>query len=139
MVTGSEIAAAARVYLGTPFIHAGRDRHGLDCVGLLIAVARDLNLADYEPAPYSRQVDPARLRAEVERFCRPMALDAAREGDVLLFRVGGMTQHVGIHAGYHRFLHAYEWTPGKGQVSETALAGVWARSLVAVYRFREVV
>ena len=50
----SDIVDQARGYLGTPFLHQGRTRHGLDCVGLVIRVAHDLGLSDYDIDHYAR-------------------------------------------------------------------------------------
>ena len=33
---------AARAYIGVPWQHHGRSRHGLDCVGLLFLASRDI-------------------------------------------------------------------------------------------------
>lgn len=43
-MTRDEIARAAESYLGTPYRRKGRSRAGLDCVGLLVLVARDVGL-----------------------------------------------------------------------------------------------
>lgn len=48
----------AAAYLGVPFVHMGRSRKGLDCVGLLVLVARDMGL-EVEDSPYYGR-EPAR-------------------------------------------------------------------------------
>ena len=48
----------AHGYVGTPFLHMGRSARGLDCVGLLWIVARDLGLR-FEDSPYYGR-EPAR-------------------------------------------------------------------------------
>ncbi len=43
----SDIIRTARSYIGTPFHHHGRLKNiGVDCLGLLIGVAKELNLND---------------------------------------------------------------------------------------------
>lgn len=44
-VSGDQVVKAARRYLDVPFKLHGRTRAGLDCIGLLIAVARDFGLS----------------------------------------------------------------------------------------------
>jgi cell wall-associated NlpC family hydrolase len=51
----TDIVAAARTYLGVPWRHQGRTRAGLDCAGLIVMVARDLALSDYDSTAYGRR------------------------------------------------------------------------------------
>lgn len=132
------LITAARSYSGVRFLHAGRSRQGLDCVGLLIVAARDAGLlSDYDHRDYGQVINPDILRAEIERFCLPIAAEQMQAGDVLLFAIAGSAQHVGLcaQAGSSgaRVLHAYQ---SAGKVVEHALDGRWQRRLVAVYRFR---
>ncbi len=43
MITGEQIVAAARGYVGTPFKLYGRDKNGIDCLGLIVCVAREVD------------------------------------------------------------------------------------------------
>lgn len=133
----SRVVEAALTYRGVPFRHLGRDRQGVDCIGLLLAAARDCGFSEYDDVPYGRVVDPARLRRELGRFCdeRPAETDL-QIGDVLLFRMAGNPQHVGIVVSIApdvRFLHAHE---AQGKVIESRLFGGIEESLEAVYRWR---
>jgi hypothetical protein len=56
MITRVQVLASARSYLGVRWQHKGRDRNGLDCVGLLVAVSGDIgypitDYLDYRKAP----------------------------------------------------------------------------------------
>ncbi len=45
MVTGQNIVDVAKTYIGTPFHHLGRIKDvGIDCVGIIICVAKELNI-----------------------------------------------------------------------------------------------
>jgi hypothetical protein len=45
MTTRAQVATQARAWIGTPFAHQHRARGvGVDCVGLVIGVARELGL-----------------------------------------------------------------------------------------------
>lgn len=48
----------AMSYVGCPFQHMGRSRKGLDCVGLLVLVARDMGWTVKDSPHYGRE--PAR-------------------------------------------------------------------------------
>ena len=131
-MTPEALVEAARRYIGVPFEHCGRSLHGVDCVGLILAAARDCGLMDLEVRGYSRHVDPAVLRGYLERFCDRVggALDPA---DVLLFKVMGQAQHVGLYTEEGKFIHAYE---SAGKVVEHSLDSKWRQRLIAVYCFR---
>jgi cell wall-associated NlpC family hydrolase len=45
----------AMQYLGVPFLHMGRTPQGLDCVGLLVLVARDCGWEPIDQDFYSRE------------------------------------------------------------------------------------
>jgi len=44
IVTGSDVVAQARKYMGVRWAHQGRSPAGMDCAGLVIRVAQDLGL-----------------------------------------------------------------------------------------------
>lgn len=52
-VTRRQIVDAAREYLGAPFRHQGRNKNGIDCAGLLVAVAWDLGIESWDPAKHT--------------------------------------------------------------------------------------
>jgi hypothetical protein len=47
------IVAAARNWVGAPYLHQGRGRKGIDCVGLLIEVCKDMGHPVDAPHAYS--------------------------------------------------------------------------------------
>lgn len=133
MTAGMAAVTAARGWLGTPFRHQGRlCGHGVDCIGLVAGVARALGLAVEDRADYPRTPDGVSLQAALAVHLVPVAATAARPGDVLLFRIRRLPQHVGILTEAGTMVHAYA---GAGGVVEAALTDWWWRRLVAVYRF----
>jgi len=54
-VTAEAVGAAARAWLGIPWRHQGRSARGVDCAGLVVLVARELGLADYDKQTYGRR------------------------------------------------------------------------------------
>ena len=59
------IVAEARTWLGVPWRHQGRSRAGVDCAGLVVLVARALELADHDSTAYGRR---AQGQGFVEHF-----------------------------------------------------------------------
>ncbi len=128
----SQIVTAARRYLGTPFRHCGRNAHGLDCLGLLLVVAHDLGLTEWDITNYSDQVDVVQMRQGVERFCERIPTAAKEPGDVLLFRMRGIPQHLGIATDIG-VIHSHQLAK---RVVEHSFDVTWQRRLVAVFRWR---
>jgi cell wall-associated NlpC family hydrolase len=122
---------AARRYLGVPFRHAGRTDQGVDCVGLILAAARDAGLFDYRPKPYPRG-DASKLTAEIERFAERVA-GPPEPGDLLLLRVRGELTHVALVTDEGTILHAHERL---GRVVEQQLTDAMMARVGVTYRFR---
>ncbi|MEO1721224.1 MAG: hypothetical protein AAFR84_02335 [Pseudomonadota bacterium] len=98
MIGRDEIVATALAFNGVPFRHGGRDRAGLDCVGLPIAVARELGAVpkDLDAAPYPRDPDGTLLARMRAAGLRPRGSRPAL-GSVLVFCFPpGPARHVGI-------------------------------------------
>ncbi|MCT4555805.1 MAG: peptidase [Pelagimonas sp.] len=138
------IVAAARGWIGTPYVHQASRRHaGCDCLGLLRGVWREVIGAEPEPVPaysmdWSEPQGDERLWRAAMCHLRPKALAAAAPGDVLLFRMraGSVAKHVGLQArcgAEASFVHSYN---GHGVV-ESALTQPWARRVVARFAFPE--
>jgi hypothetical protein len=80
-----DILRTARDYLGTPWRHQGRLKgHGMDCAGLIICVAAELELFDCRIRTYRRQADGNTLEAACREFLDPIPLAAVRPGDILM-------------------------------------------------------
>ena len=139
------IVAAAHGWLGTPYRHQASVRGaGADCLGLVRGVWREVIGPEPEaPPPYSPDwAEPSReerLMAAALRHMGPVAPDAARPGDALLFRMRerGPAKHLGILTetgpGEARMIHAYS---GRGVVS-SSLGPSWRRRIVASFSFPE--
>lgn len=96
-VGGDDVVAAARKYLGVPYVLGGEDTTGMDCSGLVQRVFADLGVAVPRVVP-----DQARLGVEVP------SLAEARPGDLVVSRGTG---HIAIWLGDGKLLHAPR--PGK--------------------------
>lgn len=95
--TGVDVVAAAKRYLGVPYVFGGEDASGMDCSGLVQRVFADLGVEVPRVVP-----DQARLGTEVA------SLAEARPGDLVVSRGTG---HIAIWLGDGKLLHAPR--PGK--------------------------
>lgn len=140
MTDRERIVAAARGWIGTPYVHQASCRGaGTDCLGLLRGVWREVLGREPEAVPaytadWSEAGGREDLMAAAGRWLRPAEGVAA--GQVLLFRMreGAVAKHLGIQAATGAgasFVHAYV---GHG-VLESPLSEPWARRIVARFDF----
>lgn len=141
-MSGTQIAAAARGWIGTPYVHQASARGaGCDCLGLLRGIWRDVRGAEPEAVPaysmdWSEPQGQERLWAAALRHLRAKDCGTAAEGDVLLFRMrsGCVAKHLGVQGRLGQeasFIHAYS---GHGVV-ESPLSQPWQRRIVARFEF----
>jgi NlpC/P60 family putative phage cell wall peptidase len=137
-----EIVAAARGWLGTPYVHqASAKGAGSDCLGLLRGVWREVYGSEPEPVPaytfdWSEPQGDERLWSAAARHLQEKPVSEVSTGDVLLFRMreGSVAKHLGIVSAatpHAAFVHAYT----RYGVVESALSAPWRRRVVACFEF----
>lgn len=77
----------ARSYIGCPFHHQGRSRHGIDCVGLLVVCAHSVGASSYDFKTYRRRPDGETLLKELQKGGLVRTEDP-KEGDCIVFGIG---------------------------------------------------
>jgi cell wall-associated NlpC family hydrolase len=135
-ITPDDIVAQARSYLGVPWRHQGRTRSGLDCAGLVILIARDLKLSDYDTTGYARHAQGLNF---VEHFRANMvgiAVADAHCGDVLVFADAAYPCHCGILSKRHGVAHLIHAHALRRKVIEEPYAGEWLTKVKFAFRFR---
>lgn len=132
----SRVIAAARAWVGTPFVHGQAVRGlGCDCLGLVRGVWRELHGAApavpaYPPGgPGRGEALLSGLRARMIEVPR----DFAAPGALLLFRIAPRADagHCAVMVDAAAMVHARE---GAGVILE-ALDPPWRRRLAAVFLF----
>lgn len=96
-VARTKVIEIAKSFIGTPYHHQGRVkglRGGIDCCGLIICVAWELGISDYDIDGYSMVADGVDLTREFETNCQRVA--QGRPGDIALIRVAGVARHCAI-------------------------------------------
>ena len=139
MISRSSIVAAARDWLGTPYLHqASLKGVGTDCLGLVRGVWREVKGVEPEMAPaYSASWAEAgpgdALAAAAARHLTNVPLADFRAGDVLLFRWRPHlpAKHAGIASSKSTMIHAQE----RAAVTEIVLSSWWLRHLTLAFRF----
>jgi hypothetical protein len=132
VLTGESYVRQARAYLNVPYHHCGRNRFGLDCLGLVMVVAHDLGLTDWDITNYTERVDCGLMREGIERFCAAVPTAERLPGDVLLFAMKGLPQHLGI-ATEGGVIHTHQ---AVGRVVEHRFNAIWEKRLLGAFRWR---
>ena len=130
-ISRTDLVKQARTYIGVPWRHMGRNRAGVDCVGLITCVAYDLGITDYVPKPYRHVTDVKQLLTPIKLFCSPKPTDIHEAGDILVFTMMGVVAcHVGIVSDVGTLIHAFI---RKRQVVEEPLS-LWMDKACANFR-----
>jgi NlpC/P60 family putative phage cell wall peptidase len=138
-MTAQRIVAAARGWIGTPYLHqASLKGIGCDCLGLLRGVWREVMGAEPEtPPPYTPDWAEASgretLMEAATRALSPVAVADVQAGDVVLFRwrEGLPAKHCAIASGPATMIHAHDGA----SVAEVAIGPWWRRRVAGAYRF----
>ena len=138
-MTGADIVAEARSYMGVRWKHQGRDRSGIDCAGLVIKVGQAFDVLDFDTADYGPQASDESML----RLCREHLIEVGRDamapGDILVMRFGG-NRHMGIVGDYlyggPSVIHAFT---ARRKVTEHRFDDAWLKamgaSFLACFRF----
>ena len=129
MTTPEQLITTARGWIGAPYLHQGRGRHGVDCLGLVLEVARahDLIPGDLDWRGYGRM--PFRSFLEKEIATRCTQIEAAVPGSLVVIKWSRAAAHLAICTGPN-LIHA---CASRKQVVEHGYRGVWLRLTHSVW------
>lgn len=129
----SEVVTLARKWLGTKFHHQGRKLGiGVDCIGLIAGVGRELGLIFEDRADYAREPKDGELQRVLEKYLIHSKLEV---GTIALFKLDKEPQHVGIISNYENgfgLIHAFAQSR---RVVEHNLDATWRERIVAIYKY----
>lgn len=129
---GALIEAAARQWLGTPWVHQARVKgEGVDCAGVVIEVAKQLGFANgYDDKTDYSRIPDEKMQLLLAKHMKRVTWNERQQGDVVHIAWRKLPQHLGILTSKDTIIHAYE-TAG---VVETEIGG--PMGVRGVYRFR---
>lgn len=130
----AELVAAARTWLGVPFVHQGRSRLGVDCAGLVVALMRDNGLMPVgfrDERTYGRS-PRTEMQDTVTRFMRPAPGPAAGVLVLIRWRVHEHASHVALLTERDTIIHSYQ---SAGEVVENGYRGPWLRRTAGLWLF----
>ncbi len=129
----------ALTWVSVPYRHMGRDRKsGVDCAGLIIKVAHETGISEYDSLNYGRRPIPQDFIREVRHNMDDITTTEAGHGDVGIFAEPKHPCHCGIidvdSDGQRWIIHAY--APRKMVVRERMTADR-ERNMLRAFRYRE--
>ncbi len=147
MLTEARIVASARSWLGTRFHHQGRlkkngaHKGGVDCLGLLMGVADELNIrlangmpmTSLDRTDYTHSPDTEALKKKLSETLYPIPVTGILAGNILLLFVDRSPQHLAIVTDYRDglgIIHAY--APARAVV-EHSMDDKWKSSIACAY------
>lgn len=136
IITRQMIIDKGREYLNTPFVHQARIKGvGIDCIGLVTGVARDLEIFDHDCTVYPKYSDGTLLMREVLKVFDVADIEDRLPGDVIIYWIDRHTkhpQHIGILTATG-VIHTYDRV---GKVVETTLQDNWKKRMTHCLKWR---
>lgn len=135
-IFGERVVSAAHNWIGVRYCHQGRTRQGIDCIGLVVHALREAGDTDApDEENYPLWAKHGHIRNVLEQHADGVL--QPEPGDILLFRIGGTEQHIGIYSGSGRMVHVYAQAGGRrGMVCEHEITPDWQNRIVGCYRWR---
>ena len=155
-ITVDTFIEEARTWIGTSFHHQGRlkktENHkgGVDCLGLVMGTLRDLCMQslyrdsdgkripfiDFDEVNYSHSPNGNHLVFKVEEHLLQTSAKDLKHGDMILLKVLGTPQHIGIIVDTPDGLFILHSIMSARKVNEVPLTNEWLTNAHCMYRFR---
>lgn len=132
-----QIVSLARSWVGqVRFRHQGRDpENGLDCAGVVIRIAHDLQLSDFDIVAYPRIPDGRGMKDLLDREMISILRSELLPGDAVLLADNRWPCHLAIVADYPQSFSLIHSQITAGGVIETRLDDETERRIIACYQF----
>lgn len=128
------IVSKAREFLETPYHHQGRVKGaGVDCAGLVICVAHELNLSGYDINNYPKESDGI----ELKQLLNENAIVTKKRdiGNIVLLKIKQVPQHCGIIGIKDDFMTLIHACRKRKKVVEIELTKQYVDKIVSIYQF----
>jgi cell wall-associated NlpC family hydrolase len=127
---------AARLFMGIPFRHQGRDPLiGLDCIGLVILAGQlcDKDFVSADQTDYGRDPHAGLLEGRMlTALGKPV--NGMEPGDIVAIDFKGVIRHVGIVGDGQHGLTLIHTNGHVGRVTEARIDAKWAKRIKRTYR-----
>jgi cell wall-associated NlpC family hydrolase len=130
VISADTVIAQARTWVGVRFLHQGRTRSGVDCLGFIAALMAELGSTtalENLPLNYSRSPQ-AQLLSIISAVTREIELQAAALV-VIQWPLAPFPSHAGIYTGAN-LIHC---NAAEGRVVEHGYRGPWVKRTASVW------
>lgn len=128
-----DIVREARAFLGVPYLHQGRTRNGIDCVGLLIVVAHRLGISDFDIDGYSRLPSNRMMQRMMREHLDEITMADVLAGDVVHMAFGMQPHHLAVVTEKQPFSIIHS-DAERGRVVEHVIDNDWMTHIRGFYR-----
>lgn len=121
-------------FLGVPFKFKGRDRRGVDCLGLVWAYLRykGIHIPDTDGLPMKRDRQADYVKRAIDGLLKCCdSVESPQPNDIILMRLPGGYTHMGVMVDQDNMLHVLKDRPSG---VEPVLK--YRRRVVAIFRPR---
>lgn len=136
-VDRKDLVKEARTWIGTKFKKGGRDRTGVDCIGLLIGVGRTFQFDIKDSIEYSFSPEPSMFQNMVYDQTVHRDMNDVMEGSIVILRQSIFPMHTGIIAKNA----AGSWTIINANLKERRVIeqsiDVWADLIISLRDYKE--
>lgn len=130
-----DIVDEARTWIGVPWRHHGRNRAGIDCVGLGVVVARALDITQYDSLDYGRQPKPG-LIDHLRRVACEIPVSDIEPGDFIVIEDTAYPYHLAFVSEKHGVPHIIHAHARRRKVIEEPYIHDWPALTRHAFRFR---
>ena len=108
MIEPAAVIAQARTWVGIPFLHQGRSRYGVDCLGFVACVMNELGVSEFlNHLPHNYERNPqAKFADTLPDFSREIPLQPAALL-MIVFPFAKWPSHCAIYTGT-TMIHCHE-------------------------------
>lgn len=135
----ADIIEHARGFLGTPWVHQGRSRAGVDCLGLAALTARAVRGYTWDITNYAAQATDETMLQLCAEHMDPVPLARLAPGHVVVIRYQRQRHMaiVGDYAAQPGALSLIHASSIHGKVVEHRLDSRWQRIIIAAFALRD--
>jgi len=101
----TRFVAEVRSWLGVRFRYQGRNRKGIDCVGVVVLSLATLGVS-LRVEPYGKQVSSDSVLSQLRANGRRIEFSEAQSGDIAVLNYRGESNHIGVLTGEGTVIHS---------------------------------